>query len=85
MWEPPTRLAFTWQIGADRVPEPDPDRASEVEVTLAPANQGTRITVEHRRWERHGSEGERYRRQFAGAWPHALEAFAAYAAARSGP
>jgi uncharacterized protein YndB with AHSA1/START domain len=23
-WDPPDRLAFTWQIGPDRVPEPNP-------------------------------------------------------------
>jgi uncharacterized protein YndB with AHSA1/START domain len=35
-WDPPTRLVLTWQIGPDRVPEPNPAKASEVEVRLHP-------------------------------------------------
>jgi uncharacterized protein YndB with AHSA1/START domain len=34
-WEPPHRLAFTWQISPKREPEPNPAKASEVEVHTA--------------------------------------------------
>jgi uncharacterized protein YndB with AHSA1/START domain len=77
-WEPPLRLVFTWQIGPDRVPEPNPDRASEVEVMFTPlgTGTGTSIEVEHRSWERHGEAAARYREQFLQAWPHALHQLA---------
>ena len=66
--EPPQRIVFTWQIAPDRSPQPNPDRSSEVE-------------VEHRGWERHGEGAREYRDGFetAGAWPQALESFAATA------
>jgi uncharacterized protein YndB with AHSA1/START domain len=31
-WNPPQRLAFSWQISPERVPEPNPAKTSEVEV-----------------------------------------------------
>jgi uncharacterized protein YndB with AHSA1/START domain len=36
-WDPPARLVFAWQIAPDRVPEPNPAKASEVEVRFHPA------------------------------------------------
>src|SRR5688572_25840184 len=83
-WEPPDRLVFTWQIAADRSPQPDPAKASEVEVRFTDADDGgTRVAVEHRGWERHGEGAHEYRDGFeqAGAWPLVLERFAAAAAA----
>ena len=32
VWTPPQRLVLTWQIGPHREPQPDPDKASTVEV-----------------------------------------------------
>ena len=73
---------FTWQVAPDRSPQPDPDRASEVEVVFTGSpDGGTRVALEHRGWERHGEAAHEYREGFeaAGAWPHALERFAAAA------
>lgn len=84
-WEPPGRLAFTWQIGPDRVPQPNPARASEVEVAFeAIADERTRVTVIHRGFERHGDAGGSYREQLAeaGAWETILEAYASAVARR---
>ena len=75
-WEPPARLAFLWQIGADRVPVPDPARASTVTVTVEPADGGSRVRVIHDGWERHGDGAQQYRADFQQAWPMALERFA---------
>ncbi len=77
VWEPPRRLVFLWQIGADRVPEPDPERASLVTVTVEAASSGADVTVVHDRWERHGADAQAYRDGFVGAWPMALERLAA--------
>ena len=35
----PRRIRFTWQIGPDRVPVPDPARSSEVLVLFDPAEE----------------------------------------------
>jgi hypothetical protein len=53
--EIPQRIVCTWPIAPDRTPEPDPDRASEVEVVFTgSADDGTEVALEHRGWERHG-------------------------------
>lgn len=59
-WEPPHRLAFTWQIGPTRAPQPDPARASEVEVGFAPLGEGTEVRVVHRGFSRHGEGADQY-------------------------
>jgi uncharacterized protein YndB with AHSA1/START domain len=85
-WEPPHRLAFSWQVGPDRVPEVNPARASQVEVRFAAASaERTRVSVVHDGWERHGEGGAAYRDQFeaSGAWPRMLEAYAATVARRA--
>ena len=61
-WEPGARLAFLWQIGPTRVPEPDPGRASEVDVRFeADGEGGSRVTLTHAGFERHGDGAEGYR------------------------
>ena len=77
-FDPPQRLVFRWQIAADRTPQPDPEKASAVEVRFTEANGSTRVEVEHGGWERHGDGAREYRDGFeqAGAWPYALKRFA---------
>ncbi|MGH3994468.1 MAG: SRPBCC family protein [Pseudonocardiaceae bacterium] len=80
--EPPERLVFTWQIAGDRSPQPDPGKASEVEVVFGATGDGsTSVELEHRGWERHGDGAQQYRDGFeqSGAWPYAPERFAAAA------
>lgn len=80
VWDPPRRLVFSWQVGPQREPVPDPDRASEVEVRFDVADEGgTRVALEHRGFERHGPGGDEYRRGMSsaqGGWPYLLERFA---------
>lgn len=71
-WEPPHTLAFTWQIGPDRVPVADPDLASRVEIGLAAIGGGTAVTVKHGGWDHHGRHAVAYREAFAQTWPTAL-------------
>ncbi|MFI6129709.1 SRPBCC family protein [Micromonospora sp. NPDC051141] len=72
-WDPPRRLVFTWQIGPDRVPVPDPARASEVEVLFHPEGpDSTRVDVEHRYFDRHGSAAEGYREALTAGWHELL-------------
>ncbi len=84
VWEPPDRLVFSWQIGPDRVPVPDSERAGEVEVLFSGQADGTtRVELEHRGFERHGEGAEEYRDAMASeqGWPRLLDRFAAAAAA----
>ncbi len=81
IWDPPRRLVFTWQIGPDRAPVPDPARASEVEVIFTPATAGTLVEVSHRHFDRHGEAAEGYRQALTAGWHELLSRFAATAVA----
>jgi Activator of Hsp90 ATPase homolog 1-like protein len=82
VWERPVRLVLAWQISPRREPEPDPARASEVEVRFESEEGGTtRVTLEHRGFERHGPGAAGYRVALASAqgWPWILGRYAAAA------
>jgi uncharacterized protein YndB with AHSA1/START domain len=62
VWRPPHQLVLSWLVGSDWTPEPDPARASEIEVRfLAEAPDWTRLEFEHRHLERYGEQGDRMR------------------------
>ena len=70
-WEPGRRLVLTW-----RQADWAADEATEVEVTFAPVEGGTRVTLEHRGWEDVSSDpaaGEGY----AEGWEELLDWYAA--------
>jgi uncharacterized protein YndB with AHSA1/START domain len=55
VYEPPSRVVFTWDIGPTWQLETDPSRASEVEVRFtAESGERTRVDLEHRHLDRHG-------------------------------
>jgi uncharacterized protein YndB with AHSA1/START domain len=83
--EAPKRLTFFWQITADRRIEGDTARASEVEVVFEPANEGTRVTLTHRGFRRHGGDWRAYRDGMASnqGWSYCLACFAERARAES--
>jgi uncharacterized protein YndB with AHSA1/START domain len=78
-YEPPDRLAFTWDISPQWQLESDLDRASEVEVRfIAESPDRTRLELEHRHLDRHG-EGWEGLRDGVGAdqgWPLYLQRYA---------
>lgn len=56
VYEPPSRVVFSWDIGPTWQIESDPDHTSEVEVRfIADGDNSTRVELEHRHLERHGA------------------------------
>lgn len=76
VWEPPTRIVYTWHLRQDRAD------ATEVEVRfIATSSDATRVEIEHRGWERLGSDGPARRDRNHGGWasllPHYVAAMSA--------
>jgi uncharacterized protein YndB with AHSA1/START domain len=79
-YDPPARLVFSWNISLDWKLETDRDKTSEVEVTFTPEGADrTRVELEHRHLDRHGSGWEKMRDAVGspGGWSGGLERFAA--------
>jgi uncharacterized protein YndB with AHSA1/START domain len=77
-FDSPNRIVFTWQIAPDRVPEPNPDKASEVEVSFSEiGKQETRVKFEHRNFEKHGEHAESYKQALSSpqGWKYILDKF----------
>jgi uncharacterized protein YndB with AHSA1/START domain len=74
IWEPPTRLGYTWHLNRDRAD------ATEVEIRFIPRGASTTVEIEHRGWERLGAEGEDWRDRNRAGWatllPHYVVATA---------
>jgi len=79
-FDPPGRLVFSWDISPHWQLESEPRHTSEVEVRfVAETPQRTRVVLEHRHLERHGSGWESMRDGVAddAGWPLYLARFAA--------
>ena len=80
-WEPYGRLVFSWQITSAWKPSPHADARvhSEVEVRFVRQDStSTRVELEHRHFERMGSEaGGSMRKDVDGGWLGLMEAYAA--------
>lgn len=74
-WDPPNRIGFTWQIAPNRVPEPDPEKCSEIDVHFEQdEDDETIVTFIHRNFEKHGEGSESYREAMSSeqGWPYIL-------------
>jgi uncharacterized protein YndB with AHSA1/START domain len=83
-FEPPERLMLAWQLDERWHYDPDPAHASEVEVRfIAEGPSQTRLELEHRGFDRHGSgaDGVRGGVDAPTGWTYVLDLFAKYAAA----
>ena len=78
-FEPNRSLSFLWQISSQRVPEPNPDRASLVSVVFSSTNDTTRVRFGHSGFEKHGEGGQAYREAMASdeGWNYILERYKA--------
>ena len=63
-WSPPERLAFTWHPGYDEA------AATHVDVTFAPADDGTELTLVHSRWP--DPDGAEARAMYDTGWDYVL-------------
>lgn len=82
-WVPPERMVLRWHIGPNQLPEPNPARASEVEIKFISEEGGrTRVELEHRGFSRHGAGAVEYRARMGGpkGWPNILKRFAEHCA-----
>lgn len=78
-YEPPDRVVFSWDISPHWQLEMDETNASEVEVRfVAEAPERTRVELEHRHLERHGSGWESLHEGVDGdaGWPLYLARYA---------
>ena len=85
-YEPPDRVVFSWDISPQWQLETDRDRTSEVEVQfIAEAPGHTRVQLEHRNLDRHGTAWQALREGIEGAegWPLYLRRFADVVGQRS--
>lgn len=73
-------VTFYWQISPNRVPEPNPERSSEVEISFNSENDYTIILLEHRDFSKHGVDGKMYEDMMKSpeGWDYILAAFVAY-------
>jgi uncharacterized protein YndB with AHSA1/START domain len=65
---PPTRIVFTWKA-------PEWEGPTEVEVRFSPDQDGTRVDLEHRGWERAGAHARDRRNNYDGGWDRVLGCF----------
>ena len=65
VWDPPERIMLAWKIC-------DP---TEVEVRFTAQGDSTRVSLEHRGWERVDEEGRAQREGYAGGWEFVLGKF----------
>ena len=77
-YDPPARIVLSWHLQGDWRYDPDPAKASEVEVEFTKGTDGrTTVVLTHRHLDRHGDEGAVYRGVDApGGWPGILADYA---------
>jgi uncharacterized protein YndB with AHSA1/START domain len=73
VWEPFERLVIEWRVRPENPP-------TEVEVRFTPEGTGTRVELEHRRWERFGERAAEARSGYEAGWQGLLALYAEKAA-----
>jgi uncharacterized protein YndB with AHSA1/START domain len=78
-YSPPRRVTVSWHLGTDYTYDPDPARASRIEVTFHDEGDGrTRVELVHSQLDRHGAGWEKIRDSVGspGGWSGIMETFA---------
>jgi uncharacterized protein YndB with AHSA1/START domain len=74
-WDEPHKLVLSWHPNADR------PAATEVEVRFDTVEGGTRVSLEHRGWERLGADAAEARESYRTGWPGVMDRYVAGCAA----
>jgi uncharacterized protein YndB with AHSA1/START domain len=69
VWDPPTRIVYQWHLRVDRAD------ATEVEIRFVGRGETTTVEIEHRGWERLGSDGQARRDANGRGWATLLPHF----------
>jgi uncharacterized protein YndB with AHSA1/START domain len=78
VYSPPTRVAVSWHLDGNFSYDPDPAKASRVEVSFHDEGNGqTRVELVHSQLDRHGEGWEKLRESVGspGGWGGILESF----------
>ena len=77
----PNRILLAWHLDPQFDFDPDPAKATEVEVTFSPEGDQTRVTLVHRGFEVHGEAGAAMRESVGGdgGWSQLLALYRASA------
>jgi uncharacterized protein YndB with AHSA1/START domain len=84
VYSPPSRVVVSWHLDASYAYDPDPNKASRVEITFHDAGDDkTRVELVHAQLERHGADWEKLRDGVGGpgGWPAIMDKYAEVAAA----
>jgi uncharacterized protein YndB with AHSA1/START domain len=68
-WEPPHRVVIEWKVN------PNAAAPTEIDVRFSPAGAGTQVELEHRGWDRLGSEAAEARASYADGWAKVFGAY----------
>lgn len=83
-WDPPAKVVLSWHIQPDWQYDPNPAKASEIEVRfIAESPAATRVELEHRNLERHGEGVAKMRESVNGGWGTIIEHYAKFANERT--
>ncbi len=78
-WQRPTQLGYTWHLGRT------PADATDVLIRFVPLDaEHTRVEIEHRGWERLGTDGQAWRDRNGGGWESLLPHYRGYVDGSSG-
>jgi uncharacterized protein YndB with AHSA1/START domain len=83
LYSPPTRVAVSWHLQPDYRYDPDPSKASRVDVTFEDEGNGkTRVELVHSQLDRHGEGWEKLKASVGsdGGWGGIIETFGKIAA-----
>ena len=78
---PGKKIRLLWQIDHDRIPQPNPDKCSEVEVEFIDFNEHScHVKLVHRHFEKHGDKNHLYFELMNGqhGWDYILGCYADY-------
>jgi uncharacterized protein YndB with AHSA1/START domain len=77
-WDPPHRLVLAWHLTPEYEFDPDPGKATEIEVRFTPQDGETLVELEHRCFEKHAETGARIRETVSGpgGWTELIQLYA---------